>query len=1139
MHAANAWKNKQRPLLFLAFVTMIPPAPAYAAPEECADWVAKAISTEGTVERHSGMDTAWQPVRPNQVFCPGSAIRTGPRSRAALLLRNQSVLRVDQRSAITFPAAESETPFWLRMLNGAVNVITRTPKKFQIDTPFVNAAVDGTEFLVTVAENEAAISVFEGQVSATNPQGQRVLRSGESASAGPGQAPVPRILAHPRDAVQWTLYYPPLLTFHREDFGEGDENAWQGRVHRSIAAYRENRLSDALKLIAQTPQDNPGASFFIWRAALLLETGRSDEASADLQTALGLDPNHGPAHAQQAIIAITQNRRDEALEQARRATTLTPQSAASWIALSYAEQAIFNLQAALDASRQAVEKEPGNALAWARLAELRLSLADLDGALAAAEKAATLDPNLARTHSVLGFAWLAQINTRAARLAFEHAIVLAPSDPLPRLGLGLAKIRDGELAPGREDIEIATALDPNNALVRSYMGKAYYEEKREKLAASQFDIAKTLDPNDPTPWFYDAILKQSVNRPVEALRDLQKSIESNDNRAVYRSRLLLDSDAAARSASQARIYSDLGFQQLALVEGWKSLNTDPANHSAHRFLADSYAALPRHEIARVSELLQAQLLQPLNINPVQPQLAESHLGILDGAGPSRSSFNEFNPLFTRNRMTLQTNGIMGGNGSIGNDLVLSGMQGKISYSIGQFHYETNGFRPNNDLRHDIYNLFTQVSLSPKASVQFEYASRETGNGDLRRRFDREIFSPTDRRSFDSETTRLGWRYSSTPQSDWIASITHRNAEERQNLLPGPAVIASTKAKGYTGEIQYLFRNASSNLIVGAGHHDLDRLDINNYDFTPILGAACPNPPFASCTDVLNGDTRHINGYAYSTFSLFHNSLWTIGASYDSFTQQPIAWSQLNPKFGLQWNITPRTMLRLASFKAMKRSLVSNQTIEPTQVAGFNQLFDDINGTKSRRHGVALEHQFSENLFGGIEVSRRLLKVPVTEYPESFIVSDQNERMLRGYVYWTPATHLTTGLEHQSEKFRRDAPFGFQNPENPGGIEIQRTSLLAGYFHPGGLFLRGKVMYVGQQVELPTLTAISAYQDNFWLADAAVGYRLPKRRGLLSLEARNLLNKAFNYQDTNFQTSQPGEPLFQAKRVIYARFSLIF
>ena len=86
--------------------------------------------------------------------------------------------------------------------------------------------------------------------------------------------------------------------------------------------------------------------------------------------------------------------------------------------------------------------------------------------------------------------------------------------------------------------------------------------------------------------------KQNINRPVEALHDLQKSIELNDNRAVYRSRLLLDEDLAARSANLGRIYNDLGFQQLALVEGWKSVNTDPANYSAHRFLADSYPPAP-------------------------------------------------------------------------------------------------------------------------------------------------------------------------------------------------------------------------------------------------------------------------------------------------------------------------------------------------------------------------------------------------------------------------------------------------------------------------------------------------------------------------------------------------------------------
>lgn len=1127
MHEADARKNKQRSLLFLACATMISPVAGHTAPDECADWVAKAISTEGSVERHTGMDTAWQPVKPNQVFCPGSAIRTGPRSRAALLLRNQSVLRIDQRSAIIFPAAESETPFWLRMLNGAVNVITRTPKKFQIDTPFVNAAVDGTEFLVTATENEAAISVFEGQVSATNPQGQRILKGGESASAGPGQAPVPRILVRPRDAVQWTLYYPPLLTFRREDFREGNENAWQGRVRRSIAAYRENLLSDALELVAQTPQDTPGTSFFTWRAALLLETGRSDEAISDLQTALGLDPNHGPAHAQQAIIAVTQNRRDEALEQARRATTLTPHSATAWIALSYAEQASFNLQAALDASRQAVEKEPGNALAWARLAELQLSLADLDSALAAAEKAAMLDPNLARTHSVLGFARLAQINTRAARLSFEHAIALASSDPLPRLGLGLAKIRDGELAPGREDIEIATALDPNNALVRSYMGKTYYEEKREKLAASQFDIAKTLEPNDPTPWFYDAILKQSVNRPVEALRDLQKSIELNDNRVVYRSRLLLDSDAAARSASQARVYSDLGFQQLALVEGWKSLNTDPANHSAHRFLADSYAALPRHEIARVSELLQAQLLQPLNINPIQPQLAESNLGILDGAGPSRAGMSEFNPLFARDRIGLQLNGIGGGNNTLGNDLVVSGAQGKLSYSIGQFHYQTDGFRKNNDIKQDIYALFVQGALSHKTSIQAEFRSSDRENGDVALRFSQDNFSAALRENTNTETSRLGFRHAFSPSSDLIGSVIFQNSDsDGYDANPFLSITSARKDQGYIGEIQHLFRSMRFNLVSGIGHYSLDRKTVITTDF------GIPFIPKA--TSSKTGDTERGNAYFYSRTNLLENMTFALGMSADKYQGTFMDKNQINPKLGLIWNISPTTTFRAAAFRVLKRDLITNQTLEPTQVAGFNQFFDDLNGTDSKRHGIALDKWITHSAYSGIELSRRDMSVPYNNpFSGETLTAKWKENIGRFYLYWSPQPWLSSSVEYNFERIERDANF---TTENLLGLKTHKLPLAINLFSPSGLTIQFKATYFNQAGDFlyPASSLVTHGSNQFWLANFNASYRLPKRYGIISAGVNNLFNKRFSFQDTD-----PATPRVSPQRLIFLKFTLAF
>ena len=88
-----------------------------------------------------------------------------------------------------------------------------------------------------------------------------------------------------------------------------------------------------------------------------------EEARADIGQALIRDPSDGRADALSAVIAVAQNDRERALEEARRAVELSPRSAAAKIALSYALQARFDIQAAREALRQAVKDEPENPLA--------------------------------------------------------------------------------------------------------------------------------------------------------------------------------------------------------------------------------------------------------------------------------------------------------------------------------------------------------------------------------------------------------------------------------------------------------------------------------------------------------------------------------------------------------------------------------------------------------------------------------------------------------------------------------------------------------------------------------------------------------------------------------------------------------
>jgi tetratricopeptide (TPR) repeat protein len=869
-----------------------------------------------------------------------------------------------------------------------------------------------------------------------------------------------------------------------------------------------------------------------------MNVGRVDEAGADIAKALALDPKNSDAFALQSIVAVTQNEKGKALELAQKAVEGDPNSATARIALSYAQQAGFNLQGALNSVEEAVKLDPKNALAWARLAELRQSFGRLGEALDAAQKAAALNPDLSRTQTVLGFSHLLRVETKQAKAVLEKAIALDSADPLPRLGLGLAKIREGDLEEGRREIEIAASLDPDSSIIRSYLGKAYYEEKRGKLATDQFEMAKSLDPMDPTPHFYDAIQKQTVNRPVEALREMQKAIELNDNRAVYRSRLLLDGDLAARSASLGRIYNDLGFQQIALVEGWKSVNYDPSNYSAHRFLADSYAALPRHEIARVSELLQSQLLQPINITPVQPRLAESNLLAVSGAGPSDLSFNEFNPLFERNRATLQLNGIVGENSTSGAEGVAGGLYNNFSASLGAYHFQTDGFRENDDVTNTIYNAFVQFALSPTTSLQAEYRYRKYEIGDISLRFF-DDFSTNLRQDNKTDFLRLGFRQAFSPGSDLLVSLAYQKQEANLNDqfpigIPNSFSVNSD-LKAYGGELSYLYRSNKINFTTGAVYSKISGDDTSNFSLVdPDFG------PIVFPTETANRDQKQLNIYGYAYLNYLKNVTFTLGASYDKVDNEQTDIynkSQFNPKLGVTWNPVANTTLRAAAFRTLKRALITNQTLEPTQVAGFNQFYDDYNSTEAWNYGVAVDQKFNASLYGGLEYVQRDTKVPTptsgTFASENF---DVTEKLSHAYLYGTPHKWVSLTADYFYERFERED--GAVNSNNPETLKTQRVPLGINFSHPSGLNAWFKATYYDQNGTYVPQGAETLPEnfvdgsDTFWLCDASVGYRLPQRYGIVSVGVKNMFNQSFHY----FETDRLN-PTIQPDRMFFAKITL--
>ena len=1058
------------------------------AADSCEVTVGRLATLEGQVEiQQTGM-ASWKPGKLNDALCQGDTVRAAERSRATVVLVNQAVLRIDQNTAMRLDniTGLAEERSALSLFKGALQSFSRKPRGFEINTPYLNGSIEGTEFVFRVEDGESVLTVFEGTVVASNNQGSASVSGGESVAAAAGQAPQSRTVVRPRDAAQWSLYYPPILAD-----GGG-----------------ETGISPALR-----------------QASSDLSVGRVEEARAGVDRAIADNADAGLAYALRAVIEVVQNQREQALADASQGVSLSPDSAAAKIALSYAQQANFQIQEAHDTLQQAVAQQPNDALARARLAELQLMLGDREQATASAQQAVALAPDLGRTQITLGFAALAEFRNDEAATAFERAIELDSADPLPHLGLGLAKISAGDLEAGRSEIEVAVGLGSNDALMRAYLGKAYFEEKRAPLDSQQFAIAKQLDPNDPTAFLYDGIAKQTENRPVEAVQDLAQSIELNDNRAVYRSRLLLDKDRAARGTSLARAYKNLGFAQLGVNESTESLAVDPSSAAAHRFLSDSYQGVRRHEISRVSELLQAQLMQDVNINPVQPSLSETNLNVVTLGGPAGAGFNEFTPLFERNQTQLNVTAYGGNNDTYGGETVVSGLYGPASFSVGAYSNDTDGWRDNNDLDTNIYNLFGQVAITSQLNMQAEFRHTESTSGDLAFNFDPDDFyrDKTDDRNRD--TYRLGLRYTPTSDSrhNFLLSYIHNDLDQSlsQSELLDPVTTLSIDSdvddKGDQVEAQHIYQNDQLNIVSGAAYSDSDR-DIVDKGVISIEGIGQVD----SFGGPLHQTVEHSRGYSYAVGNISLGESFvdlTIGASYDDYKEGILDETDFNPKFGAIWQARKDLRLRAAAFKVVKPLLVNNRTLEPTQVAGFNQFFDDINGTKSWRYGAGIDWNVTKNLAAGAEATWRDLDEPVFllfNDPPDTEFEDRNEQLHKLYLYWTPTEHIGVTSELVYDLYKSETGEATEFDNLPKKVETFRVPVGINYFHPSGFFAGTVGSYVNQDVERSKSSIRADGEDDFFVVDMAAGYRFPKRRGIASLAVTNLFDEEFNYQDDSYR-----------------------
>ena len=87
---------------------------------DCDEWVAKVVSVQGVVQAKRTGETLWAPVKLNDTFCAGDMLRVQGKSRAAVVLSNETVARLDQETSVTFTGVEEKKVSLLDLLKGTL-----------------------------------------------------------------------------------------------------------------------------------------------------------------------------------------------------------------------------------------------------------------------------------------------------------------------------------------------------------------------------------------------------------------------------------------------------------------------------------------------------------------------------------------------------------------------------------------------------------------------------------------------------------------------------------------------------------------------------------------------------------------------------------------------------------------------------------------------------------------------------------------------------------------------------------------------------------------------------------------------------------------------------------------------------------
>jgi adenylate cyclase len=275
-----------------------------------------------------------------------------------------------------------------------------------------------------------------------------------------------------------------------------------------------------------------------------------DQAVAEGERAIALDPNNADCYARQAEVLNVTGRPEEALQAMRQAMRLNPRYPffyATNLGMSYRMTGRY--AEAIATLKEAVSRNPNDIGAYLNLASSYLGQwgtqqggdeQTLTQALAAAQRVIALNDSIPGGHSLLGAVYLWQKQYEQAIAEMERAIAVDPNDPWGYVGLAAALGLIGRPEEGLQRVEQARHYKPYIAdETLADIGAAYSLAGKPEEAIAPLKLFLSRYPNILRAHLILAAIYSELGQAAEARAEAAEVLRRNPNFSldVHRQRM--------------------------------------------------------------------------------------------------------------------------------------------------------------------------------------------------------------------------------------------------------------------------------------------------------------------------------------------------------------------------------------------------------------------------------------------------------------------------------------------------------------------------------------------------------------------------------------------------------------------------